>query len=74
MPSYCHCRCHQGSVLAYAVDTRDPVEAVTACQACLNQHVPALTCAEWPIIPKPNPLLLPWVDTYPQADGGEGAE
>lgn len=69
MPA-CFCDCHVGSAIHYAPDVRDPIAAVTACSRCLNKHCPALV-SEWPIIPPPNPVLLPpWTD---QADG-EGKE
>lgn len=70
MPA-CYCRCHVGSMIHYAPDVRDPIAAVTACPACLNAHTPALV-SEWPIVPAPNPLLLPPCPD-PQADG-EGRE
>lgn len=67
---YCCCRCHADTSTVCAVDTRNPVEAVTACVSCVNQHVDALT-AEWPPVVKPHPLRQPWADTV-QADGDQG--
>jgi hypothetical protein len=66
----CWCKCHRGGLYWYPPDVRDPVEAVTACNTCLNEHTPALTCKEWPIVPPANPLLLPpWDD---DATGNSG--
>lgn len=70
MPS-CFCPCHVGSFVHYAPDLRDPIAAVTACRKCLNGHTVALV-SEWPIVETPNPMVLPWVDPEPQADGEQG--
>lgn len=60
----CLCACHVGGISALHVppDVRDPVSAVTACRSCLNAHTPALVCKEWPIVPPPNPQLMPWME------------
>lgn len=68
----CQCSCHVGSVRALHVPPLliDHVAAATACSRCQGAHLPALE-SEWPAPPRPNPLLLPWMDVY---DDGEGAE
>lgn len=39
----CLCPCHDPVDIERGVSTTDPIEAVTACQYCLNDHVLALT-------------------------------
>lgn len=71
---HCPCPCHIGGATVFHVppDVCDPVSAITACSQCLNRHTIALV-SEWPPAPPaPNPLVLPWMDTY--ADDGEGKE
>jgi hypothetical protein len=54
----CECDCH--ACPPWGVSATDPIEAVTACKHCVDNHVPALT-------------YQPPTDWSPQADG-EGKE
>jgi hypothetical protein len=74
-PLRCYCACHRGSLCWFPPDVRDPVEAVTACTKCLNDHTPALECKAWPIVPPANPILLPpWNDEDATGSDGKGTE
>lgn len=57
----CQCPCHGEEF--YGVLVTDPIEAVTACKHCVDDHVPALT-------------FKPPTDWKPDADstGDEGKE
>jgi hypothetical protein len=37
----CMCECHDAGMWGAVVT--DPIEAVTACKTCIDNHVPALT-------------------------------
>lgn len=69
----CRCRCHDPAT-DDGVDTRDAIEAVTACADCINDHCAALVDDS----PRSRPLPTEWIDPPRPADAcgdeGEGRE
>lgn len=75
-PTTCACGCHRPrGVVAPAVDVRDLVEALVACDRCRPVHCPAITANwPWPYHPRPRALVVYATAAADGADGGEGQE
>lgn len=70
----CECPCHRESrVLPYrGVSTENHIEAVPACERCVNHHCPAILAVD-PVEPTIREMAV-WVDPPLSDATGEGTE